>query len=432
MTTGRRRRHLRRVEAQSSSHSREIPREMLQEILVKLPTKDVARCCCVSRLWRSVVSEPSFRHLHAANYATALSADTEVLFVLTTCEPGRSDGASIFSMSLGKAMFSFDIPSGYDLANVCNGLLCYVHGSGPEAPAVVCNPVTGETLALPRAPPLTGTKDKTHLFALGFSPPTNEYKLLRFSKVHMAVYTLGDTRRWRQHSFHSPSHPAEILTWPPLLIDGKLYVVTIGWKRVLVVDVLTETYCTYRLPEHETLDYARRLMGAFELDGQLCFVKHVCYVGPHFWVMSLPKDDKPPQWDLRYNFHIKEPFYIFRPWSAWADDGDKMLCYMNHETLYKYDTRTCSPLMPDQGQQLRWDQRLQIPVFQISGKILKCDFIIRGGYRPTLLSPLTFALPPSQADEDREKYRRQFKHTLSSVLYGTINKLRRRKQKEKE
>ena len=111
MTTGRRRHHLRRVEARSSSHSREIPREMLQKILVKLPIKDVAWCCCVLRLWRSVVSEPSFLHLHAANYATALSADAEVLFVLTTCEPGRSDEASIFNMSSGKAMFSFDIPS---------------------------------------------------------------------------------------------------------------------------------------------------------------------------------------------------------------------------------------------------------------------------------------------------------------------------------
>jgi hypothetical protein len=42
------------------------------------------------------------------------------------------------------------IPSGYSLANVYKGFLCFVHGYCPKAPALLCNPVTGKTKKLER------------------------------------------------------------------------------------------------------------------------------------------------------------------------------------------------------------------------------------------------------------------------------------------
>ena len=97
-------------------------------------------------------------------------------------------------------------PEGYGLADICNGLLCFVlEDRKGQAPTVVCNPATGETLVLPAAPPLSN-KDHAFLFAFGFSPPTNEYKLFRLSfplcsyseeRVDEDVYTLGDDRGWK-------------------------------------------------------------------------------------------------------------------------------------------------------------------------------------------------------------------------------------------
>ncbi|CAN6283093.1 unnamed protein product [Urochloa humidicola] len=194
------------MEHRESEGSRDIPTEIIQDILVRLPTKDVVRSSCVSKLWRSIVGDLSFRKLHAANHVAAQS-ESEVLLVSENREPGKRDEASVFNLSSGKAMCHVAIPSGYNLANICNGILCFALDDYDQVPVVVCNPVTGETLELPKAPPLSVYEDGgavthlSHRFVLGFSPPTKEYKLFRLSfpryyarglkTNYIAVYTLG-------------------------------------------------------------------------------------------------------------------------------------------------------------------------------------------------------------------------------------------------
>ncbi|KAM3383851.1 hypothetical protein ACQJBY_008481 [Aegilops geniculata] len=407
-TMGRRRR----------SEAEEIPGEMLQEILMKLPTKDVARCCCVSRHWRSAVRDPSFGKLHAASHA-ALTAEPELLRLSDIREVGhlgQTVKIGVFSLSLGKAMCSVAIPHDYCLANICNGLLCFVdRDRDAQAPAVVCNPATGETLALHEAPPLSN-KDHAYLFALGFSPPTNEYKLFRLSfppysysseeRVDVDVYTLGDTRGWRQDWFLSPSRPPTTRnnTSAPVLIDGKLHMITRDWNHlpfarlggVLVVDVPAETCRIYPLPDGlGTFPDENPL--AFELKGRLCFATHVLGGGRHptvlrFWVMAMENKEsdgvKVPHWDLRYNFYVEvEPsFCSRRPWSAWFQH--EILCYTRRDTLHKYDTRSS---VPDHSRLLQWNKQLQRTTSSA-----KWQWSIHRGYHPTLLSPRIFELPPSQ------------------------------------
>ncbi|KAM0839312.1 hypothetical protein ACQ4PT_060389 [Festuca glaucescens] len=371
----------------SKSNRREISRDMLREILVKLPAKDLARSCCVSRLWHSVASNPSFRNLHAM--ARDVSSDrTEALLISVNSEPGRSDEASVFIVSSGRAMCCVPIPSGYGLANVCNGFLCFVHGNGPEAPAVVCNPVTGEKVALPRAPPLlVGSKEETWtLFALGFSWPTKEHKLFRLScksysssssnnRVGMDVYTLGDTSGWRRRSFPSLYRPTDVST--PVLLHDKLYVLTIGWKhkhkpdiptRILVIDVATESSCTYCLPDYGTRPYDQPMEGVFELNGQLWFVAHLVTTPwiIRFWAMSPPPPGgKEPYWDLCYSFH-REAFTFDRPWGCWLDD-DEIMCYRMNDTLH----RTCPRLSSNVQAAMAQDPYLAMGSLDIYGEISK-------------------------------------------------------------
>jgi F-box interacting protein len=409
---------------------------MLHEILVKLPTKHVIRSSCVSKLWRKVACAPSFRSRHAmASHVT--SARTEALLVTERRQPGRSDEASVFNASSGKAMCCVPIPASYGLANVCNGFLCFVHArEGHEAPAVVCNPATGETVALPKAPPLI-TSDKNYLdyiFSFGFSPSTGEYKLFRLlfrswssstsseQRVEVDVYTLGDKRGWRRHSFDSPCCPSKVSA--PVSIHGKLYMVTVSWThhrkrenptRLLAIDVATELCCTYNLPDYETVPYEQPTVGAFELNGRLCFAAHITNFTEsmkiHFWVMSpSPEGNDPqqPSWDLRYSFHMLGHHFCFsRPWGCWLDD-DQMLCYLMNETLHKYDTTKC-PAISDGGF-LQWDKKLHLPAAPSRDR---CLWNVCGGYRPTLLSPLSFALPPSQGDDENKH---QFEHDVLSTI----------------
>ncbi|KAM0931683.1 hypothetical protein ACQ4PT_000188 [Festuca glaucescens] len=403
----------RRPETEKNS-TRELSRDMLREILVMLPAKDVARSGCVSRLWLSVVSDPFFRNLHAmASHVT--SARTEALLVTERRVPGPNDEATIFNVSSGKAMCCVPIPSSYTLGNVCNGFLCFAHPHGPAAPVAVCNPVTGEAVMLPKAPPLV--RSKVHLFALGFSPSTKEYKLFRLSypwssstsdqRVEVDVHTLGDARGWRRRdSFISPS--------------GRIVPNTRTPRDLLAIDVATESCCAYHLPAYETWPYEDPKVGAFELNGRLCFVAHIINLTDptmivHFWVMSPPPenmdlegDHRQPSWDLRYSFHTEHNYCFSTPWACWLEE-EEMLCYMQYEILHLYGGTGESPSISNCGF-LRWDKELQLPKAPLQ---TECQFNIYGGYRPTLLSPLIFALPPAQ-DDDQNKH--QFEHAMMSSL----------------
>uniref|UniRef100_M8BTU0 F-box domain-containing protein n=1 Tax=Aegilops tauschii TaxID=37682 RepID=M8BTU0_AEGTA len=198
-------------------------------------------------------------------------------------------------------------------------------------------------------------------------PPTNEYKLFRFSfppysysseeRVDVDVYTLGDARGWRKDSFLSPSRPPNRRNSisKPVMIDGKLHVVTKGWNApmgeeaagVLVVDVPAETCRVYPLP-NDLVTYRYDNPLAFELKGRLCLAAHMLSGGRpkaiRFWVMSMENkesdSEKEPHWDLRYNFfvEVEHPFNTRRPWrrvpwSAWFQY--ETLCYTRSDTLHR-------------------------------------------------------------------------------------------------
>jgi hypothetical protein len=64
---------------QESELSSEIPTE-IQDILVRLPTKDVVQSSCISKLWCRTVRDPFFPKLHGANHVAAPS-ESEALRV---------------------------------------------------------------------------------------------------------------------------------------------------------------------------------------------------------------------------------------------------------------------------------------------------------------------------------------------------------------
>ncbi|CAN6293702.1 unnamed protein product [Urochloa humidicola] len=422
-----------------SERSIEIPTEILHDILLRLPTKDVARSSCVSKLWRSIIGDPSFRKLHDADYVAARS-QPEVLFVSVNQEPGRHDEASVVSLPSGKAMCRVDIPGRYSLANVCNGFLCFALDYD-QAPPVLCIPVTGETLELPEAPPIS----EECLFVLGFSPKTTEYKMFRLSssshtrkhrrvRIYVSVYTLGGSAGWRQHSYLSEFRPSRRLP-PPMYMCGNVYVpvekVSSGERaaRMLVLDVTTEAHRMYRLPYNYGEGYhpawEEMLADGFEMNGRMCLAVNVIYPRRklQFWVMAPPgeledKDDGKLCWDMRYCFDLGDDhFYFNTPRAAWLDE-DKMLCYRHAESLYKHDTRGFSSSSNDGS--LLFQQKVELPKASSLASSYcysyspSYNWNIYGGYRPSLLSPLTFAVPPCQ--DEKGKKARQFEHTLLCAL----------------
>ncbi|XBI43413.1 hypothetical protein VPH35_108184 [Triticum aestivum] len=369
--------------------------EMVQEILLKLPTRD-----------RSVVADPNFPTLHAKAEANHVSAaPPEALLVTVTREAGRPDEASFFRASSPKptAMpHRVTIPSGYRLSNVCNGLLCFSLVRDIRD--------TGETATVPKAPPPVGFPGGTiyHHFALAFSPSTKEHKLFRFtfspfSSIYGATWTRACSPWTRSFRSQCPL----LVTCRPLLIQGKLYLVTTGQTRP-------------EKPQNPDglLEVDDPLVNACEMGGPLCLAVDILW-GVHttvrvrkiqFWVLmsSLPppdRDDSEARWELRYSFHAGGNYVFDVPRSAWFDDTEKTLCYKDYEVVYKHGTRGRSPEPSPDADCLQCDRRVQLAPTPSN-----CQWNIFGGYRPSLLSPLALTPPPSCWDGEEE--RQKFEHTL--------------------
>jgi hypothetical protein len=164
------------MEKGESRRATVLPDELIVEILARLPVKSLCRCKCVSRAWRTLISDPD----HRGRFAQTLSGlffsrpsghrppwPRGFVGLPTSAPPGVDTALSFLPPTCG----------GMDLLDSCNGLLllrCEDTRERPSPPPfyVVCNPATGEWVALPQSrhtQGLYGPPD-TCSVALGFDP----------------------------------------------------------------------------------------------------------------------------------------------------------------------------------------------------------------------------------------------------------------------
>ncbi|XP_066356345.1 F-box protein At5g07610-like [Miscanthus floridulus] len=162
-----------------------VPDELIVEILARLPAKSLCLCKCVSRAWRAFISDPANRRRFAQTlsglffsrpYGSRPTWDFVGLSMSSVLPPppGVDAALSFLPPTCGEM----------ELLDSCNGLLllrCEDSRERPSPPPfyVVCNPATGEWVALPqpsRVPGFVGysttvgrTMD-TGSAALGFDP----------------------------------------------------------------------------------------------------------------------------------------------------------------------------------------------------------------------------------------------------------------------
>uniref|UniRef100_A0A453MBG2 F-box associated domain-containing protein n=2 Tax=Aegilops tauschii subsp. strangulata TaxID=200361 RepID=A0A453MBG2_AEGTS len=189
---------------------------------------------------------------------------------------------------------------------------------------------------------------------------------------------------------------------------------------MLVVDVATEVHRTCLLPVRADA-YPQNMdpmVYTFEMSGRLCLAVNLydprCKL--QFWVMSPPDqwvegDDSKLCWDLLYSSYINDSYrdsYRFNtPTGAWFDDGT--LCFTHRDFLFKHSTTGRSPEPSPDADCPQCDLRLELPP-----KPSNCKWNIVGGYRSSLLSPLTLATPPWSWDGEEE--RKEFEHAMFLTL----------------
>ncbi|MED6110659.1 hypothetical protein PIB30_044941 [Stylosanthes scabra] len=165
--------------------------------------KSVLICRCVCKHWNSLISDPNFAKMLFTHTATStLIRDSESTTfhlleydliewhdrrrsnkpfccrVYNALKPNLSSSRKITKLD---PKFKVPLETGYiKPSNSCNGLL-YVRSTNIGT-SLVCNPITGEFIRLPKAPPIMKPCQKI-CYGFGFHQKTSQYKIVRIQTI---------------------------------------------------------------------------------------------------------------------------------------------------------------------------------------------------------------------------------------------------------
>ncbi|XP_026420360.1 F-box protein At3g07870-like [Papaver somniferum] len=197
----------------------DLPKEMIPEILSRLPTESVLECKLVCKSWRDIIHFPSFSQKHL-NHLTSAGDSGKLSFVFLSRYPTNINPITGQYLMLEEFTYaeydenSHEAPFNrkvriyinlpfyrHSFAGSCNGLICLdswhkdIYGA-----TYIFNPVTREYVILPTS------EGSNYWSGFGYIPSTNEYKVVRIynslgdSNVRLRsiqVYTLGSSTGWR-------------------------------------------------------------------------------------------------------------------------------------------------------------------------------------------------------------------------------------------
>ncbi|OVA09251.1 F-box associated domain [Macleaya cordata] len=239
------------------------------------------------------------------------------------------------------------LSSRFTLESHCNGLLFFVRYGIPED-IFIYNPFRpGVSQTLPQ---ITTMEEEPMRFkqkyALGFSPSTEEYKVVRVSNhpsFRAMIHTLGTTS-WRD----IVSIPPSPIYGKPVYADGALH-----WKidtsygsntmehRIVSFDLGREEFF---VTSHPNLGSERNeLIDLIEWRGCLAIVDFSFNTHIDIWVM---KDNINKKWVREYRMRVKahdgeadnSEFQVISPWG----DGEILLS-LREDQFFSYDPKTDQP-----------------------------------------------------------------------------------------
>ncbi|CAN8318086.1 unnamed protein product [Cochlearia groenlandica] len=239
------------------------------EILSRLPTKSIARCRCVSKLWASILRREDFTELFLTRsssvprllFAFHTFNDRELLFFST---PQLQENSS--SLSLAAASYHMKIP--YAIAHerftTINDFVFLrdfqtLNRRRRQIVSLLCNPSTGESLTLPKVRTRRWLSISSYF---GYDPVGKQHKVLSMTALFWSIHTVSEEHQvltledagkgkklsWRMVECslkHSPRNGG-------ICINGVLYYPTsicssIRDSMIVCFDVRTEKF---RFVEH--------------------------------------------------------------------------------------------------------------------------------------------------------------------------------------
>ncbi|CAK8541118.1 unnamed protein product [Lathyrus sativus] len=251
----------RRNQPQATQSLHYLPLDLVEEILCRLPVKQLLQLRCVCKSWNSLISENSDfakKHLRASNsnegrHHLILKSSRFRHFespVSTVCS-SRDTTMSMYSLREILKKGESDVDGGGHVST-CDGILCYsIDGSS----AILFNPSIRKFII---SPPLK-FPDQSHvsiLFTLVYDRFINNYKIIALigliTQRQVHVHTLG-THSWRRiqdfpsrDQLERNSNFKLNRTSTGIFMNDSVNWLT--WEVIVSLDLKTESYQKLSLP----------------------------------------------------------------------------------------------------------------------------------------------------------------------------------------
>ena len=189
-----------------------LPRELIVDILSRLPVKSLCRFKCVSKPWRTLISHPDFvkTHLHRAQFKRLILTSGDSLYSI---DHETSFENEVVAVALDYFPLDQNHHQFYHIAIIgsCNGLLCLK--LQPDT-FFVFNPATHESAQIPDAPTPYGFDQAILAYGFGYAPSIDDYKLVKAVNAPLvAVFSLK-TGAWKLVEGFHYEKPTEVWEGP--------------------------------------------------------------------------------------------------------------------------------------------------------------------------------------------------------------------------
>ncbi|KAL2496935.1 F-box/kelch-repeat protein [Forsythia ovata] len=239
-----------------------LPKELIFEILLKLPVKSLLCFTTVCKLWHSLITSSEFIFSHLSISA---SKEDNTLFLRRYT---KNDRAEHYTLLKDGENQTFELQSSLELhfplksqfgyfriVGCSNGLVCLSDDffTNPSQPIILWNPCIRKHMVLP-AP--TVKPEKAHFFVLGCGATRHDFKVVRmvYSKTNdftlnlpaiVEIYSLT-SGTWRRVHFDDRYVIMEFM-WSQAFIEG-----TVHWLAFYSLEYPTQNqlFCNLILTFH--------------------------------------------------------------------------------------------------------------------------------------------------------------------------------------
>lgn len=159
------------------------PKEILTDnIFTRLPLKSLGRCKCVSKPWKSLISDPYFVKTHLTKTSTD---DTKIILISNEPNPGRLYSVDVDNNNLRyghRSHLNFDCSdSWYRIWGSCDGLVL-AQRDQTWTSMYLLNPTTLESKQIPVLPSLLSKyRNIAYMFGFGYDSLSDDYAVVSIS-----------------------------------------------------------------------------------------------------------------------------------------------------------------------------------------------------------------------------------------------------------